>query len=139
MPYIKKGDFIRTLLKKRADADTVDIAVSHGWAEAQDIREASEDLSRLEAARITHMFMLKEMGIPDLADISGASVLRDLYDCRVCVNHIAQVYLRGLMEAKEIERISSQRFLIFDGKEKLTVTEAEKIYRGLDDPGINTL
>ena len=41
---------------------------------------------------------LKVMKVNDL-DISGAKDLKDLYDCRVCANHIAQVYLRGIMDA----------------------------------------
>ena len=38
-----------------------------------------------------------------MPDISKAYVLKDLFDCRVCANHIAQVYLRGIMEAEETD------------------------------------
>ena len=55
-------------------------------------------LTRIDAAIMLHKYMLEVAGIPDLGDISGAAVLKDLYDCRKCVNHIAQVYLRGLMK-----------------------------------------
>ncbi len=134
MSVVKKAEFIGRLLSEvvpEADKDAVHIALSHGWIEKHDTVEADELVSRLDAARITHMFILKETYAADLPDISGAAVLRDLYDCRVCVNHIAQVYLRGLIEAREIRGISKERFLIFDGKEKLSAAEAEKIYRGI--------
>ena len=131
MSFVKKAEFVSTLLGNAGiteHTEALETAVSRGWAERQDTESADMDISRIEAARILHLFLQKEMCIADLPDISGASVLRDLYDCRVCVNHIAQVYLRGLMEAHEIKGISEERFLIFEGKEKLTAAEAEKIY-----------
>ena len=134
MSYITKSDLIRGLyaaVGKDCSGEVTDTALAQGWIERQDIDEAGTEITRLDAARITHMFLMKEVGIPDLTDINAASVLRDLYDCRICVNHIAQVYLRGLIAAREIEGISEQRFLIFDGREKLTATEAEYIYRGI--------
>ena len=56
------------------------------------------------------MFLLKVRKISDM-DINKASCLRDLYDCRVCANHIAQVYLRGIMDASDIRRGGG--FLVF--------------------------
>ena len=58
------------------------------------------------------MYLLKVKGISDLQDISKADELRDLYDCRVCANHIAQVYLRDIMSAKELS--VNGGFLWFD-------------------------
>ena len=57
------------------------------------------------------MYLLKVMKVSDL-DISGAAALKDLYDCRVCANHVAQVYTRGIMDAKNIRR--GGEFLWFD-------------------------
>ena len=134
MEYIKKGVFIRELSGMSSKAVLEDImktALTHGWIEKHDIDEADELLVRLDAARITHMFLRKECGWADLPDISGASVLRDLYDCRVCVNHIAQVYLRGLMDSRNIPGVSTNGFRIFAGRERLTADEAEMIYRGI--------
>ena len=54
--------------------------------------------------RIIHQFMKIELGVPDLPDISPANALADLYTCHTCVNHIAQVYLRGIMTAQTVER-----------------------------------
>ena len=82
-----------------------------GWLEAEDEVFKGRSITRKNVARICHMYLLKVMGISDL-DISGASKLKDLYDCRVCANHIAQVYLRGIMDAKNIMR--DGEFLWFD-------------------------
>ncbi len=99
-------------------------ALNCGWIEAQDIRDADADISRYEAARITHLFLLKEKLKKDIPDISKARILRDLYDCRVCVNHVAQVFLRGLIGPREIPGVTKGSFLIFDGRDRLKEEEA---------------
>ena len=56
-------------------------------------------LIRSEAAKLIHRFIKKTLGEKDI-DVSlwhAASVLKDLYDCRVCVADIAEVYLKGIM------------------------------------------
>ena len=82
-----------------------------GWLEAGDVLFKDRPIKRRDAARILHMYLLKVMKTEDL-DINGAKELHDLYDCRICANHIAQVYLRGIMDAKDIKRGGG--FLIFD-------------------------
>jgi hypothetical protein len=58
-------------------------------------------LTKKICARILHEFMTNILGIPDV-DWKKAGELKDIYDCRVCANAIAQVYERGIMaEAKE--------------------------------------
>ena len=58
-------------------------------------------LTKKICARILHEFMMNILGIPDV-DWKKAGELKDIYDCRVCANAIAQVYERGIMaEAKE--------------------------------------
>ena len=74
-----------------------------GWLEDSDECHPENLLNRQTAARIIHQFMLMELSIPDISDIRGAERLRDLYTCRVCANHVAQVYLRGIMRAQEME------------------------------------
>ena len=74
-----------------------------GWLEAGDEIFKDGPLTRKNAARICHMYLLKVMKVKDL-DMSSAAKLKDLYDCRVCADHIAQVYLRGIMDAKNIKR-----------------------------------
>ena len=73
-------------------------------------------LTRIDAAIMLHKYMLEVAGIPDLEDISGAAVLKDLYDCRKCVNHIAQVYLRGLMKPVRYPLPDGSEILLFDGR-----------------------
>ena len=85
--------------------DTGDVfskGLEKGWLEFEDKLYRDDDIARKNIARIIHMYLLKEKGITDLQDISKAGELRDLYDCRICANHVAQIYLRGIMGAKEL-------------------------------------
>lgn len=85
-----------------------------GWLEQEDDLFKDDTITRKNAARILHMYLLKVMEIPDLKDISGAEVLRDLYDCRVCANHVAQMYLRGIMDARPLDKDGSFRWFDLD-------------------------
>ena len=93
-------------------------AYDQGWIEAQDLTSYDEEIKRMDAARILHLYMQHVLHIPDLTDISGAEELKDLYDCRVCVNHIAQVFLRGLMDGIMIPA-GGKEILIFDSHSPL--------------------
>lgn len=53
---------------------------------------------RREAARILHEYIRDVLHEEDETDISGAYILKDLFDCGECVQHVAQVYLKGIME-----------------------------------------
>ncbi len=57
-------------------------------------------LTKKIAARILHEFMLRIMGLKDL-DWGDAVALKDIYDCRVCANSVAQVVRRGLLKEQE--------------------------------------
>lgn len=106
----------------------------HGWLEDQDERFCEKNVNRQTAARILHQFMKIELGVPDLQDISAANVLADLYTCHTCVNHIAQVYLRGIMEAQTVER-DGVEYKIFNQVELVSKEEGkffiEKIKAGV--------
>ena len=95
----------------------------NGWLEQEDELFKEEEINRKTVARILHMYLLKEKEIPDIKDISKAQVLRDLYDCRVCANHVAQIFLTGIMKAKDLA--ASGGFLWFDleGKDDLNAIE----------------
>ncbi|MBQ8211500.1 MAG: hypothetical protein IJZ27_03090, partial [Treponema sp.] len=67
------------------------------WLEDQDESHPENPLNRQTAARILHEFLRIECGLDDLQNISSATKIKDLYTCRVCTNHIAQVCARGLM------------------------------------------
>ena len=58
-------------------------------------------LTKKICARIIHEFMANVYRIPDV-EWKKAGELKDIYDCRVCANAIAQVYERGIIpEASE--------------------------------------
>ncbi len=90
-----------------------------GWLEDSDQRHPEAPLNRQTAARIIHTFLLIELQLPDLQDISPATKLKDLYTCRVCANHIAQVYSREIMGADEE--------LYFNHLELITEKEIKKV------------
>lgn len=109
-----REQFIQRLLEVFSEetGDVFSKGLEKGWLEFEDKLYRDDDIARKNIARIIHMYLLKEKGIPDLQDISKAGELRDLYDCRICANHVAQIYLRGIMGAKELSENSV--FLWFD-------------------------
>ncbi|MDE6641672.1 MAG: rhodanese-like domain-containing protein [Acetatifactor sp.] len=68
-----------------------------GWLEERERLEAEKPIERRTAAKIVHEFLRRECGEADEADWGAAGRLKDLYDCRTCVNHVAQVYAKGIM------------------------------------------
>ena len=108
------GAFIESLCRAFGiwQDDCISYGLQKGWLEYGDELYSDEPVLRKNEARIFHMFLLKELGIKDLQDIQKAGELRDLYDCRVCANHVAQVYLRGIMDAKDLA--VKGEFLWFD-------------------------
>lgn len=96
----------------------VDEGLALGIYDSQDMLDTHIEIERRHAARIFHMILLKQYKVKDLEGIEKAAELMDLYDCRVCVNHIAQVYMRGIMDAR-LERI-------FDGRACISEEEAKK-------------
>ncbi|WP_026504912.1 hypothetical protein [Butyrivibrio sp. NC3005] len=94
-----------------------------------DFSHPEENLLRKNAARLIHIYMRDKMHQKDERDISKALNLRDIYDCRVCMNHIAQVYTKGIIEAIEIPGISSkenEKFRIFAGSYEAEDEDIEK-------------
>ena len=110
---ISVGDFVRLLWAQYSEltgagregdlAGNLDALLDYGkrrgWLEAQDILDSGKPLLRRQAARILHEFIRKECRETDEEDWGAAKELADLYDCRVCANHVAQVYVKGIMEA----------------------------------------
>ena len=93
-----------------------------GIIDMHEAEHPEEKILRKDAAKILHLYMHNVMHIKDEEDISSASGLKDLYDCRVCVNHIAQVYLKGIMKAREYPG----GLLIFDSNSEITASEAKE-------------
>ena len=77
-----------------------------------------------DVARIVHEYLIRVLKEPDETDIRAASALKDLYSCRVCAGHIAQVYVKGIvfprsdrifglddhLEADELEAVEERIF-----------------------------
>ena len=60
----------------------------------------SLQITKKVAARIIHEFMVNVLKWEDV-EWGEAGKLRDIYDCRVCSNAIAQVYTRGIIGEAE--------------------------------------
>ena len=103
----------------------------YGWLEDEDERFKDELLNKKTAARIIHNFMQKELNVPDSPDIEKAKELLDLYTCRVCTNHIAQVYVKNIIPAEEYEQ-NGQVGTIFNLLKVLSFEEAEKIIQNIN-------
>lgn len=105
-----------------------------GWLEDSDERHPESLLNRQTAARIIHQFMVVELQVHDIADISAAEKLQDLYTCRVCANHIAQVYMRGMFKAQELVDEKGQSLLIFNHLGRVSRRHAQKIISTIKNP-----
>ncbi|HKM34317.1 MAG TPA: rhodanese-like domain-containing protein [Lachnospiraceae bacterium] len=91
--------------------------VHKGWLQKGSL-QAETLLDRKNAAWIVHEFLEKECGEADEEDFSPAKRLKDLYDCHTCVNHVAQVYVKGIMSKKQSS---------FGMRDPITVEEARQI------------
>lgn len=118
------------MLWKLKDLDNNEVTVPEllrfghvrGWLEDSDERFPYTPVDRRAAARIVHQFMRIELKIEDLSDISAAEKLKDLYTCRSCAAHVAQVYCRGLIKCESD---------FFNHLELLTTFEAVQIFKRL--------
>ena len=77
----------------------MDKAVEMGLAEDLDCENAEAPITRKATAKLLHEALLKIYAEDDV-EWSVAENLKDLYTCRTCVMHIAQVYVKGIMPAK---------------------------------------
>ncbi len=87
-------------------------------------------LDRKNAARIVHEFLKQVSMEADEADWSLAKRLQDLYDCHICVNHVAQVYVKGIMKANQ--DIFGMKVLLTQ-QEALEIAE-KVVYKNLRQP-----
>ena len=71
-------------------------------------------LTRKICARLLHEFMFNVLKVPDV-EWKKAGNLRDIYDCRVCANAIAQVYERGIMDESS-EKVFGLNELVSHGE-----------------------
>ncbi|MBE6023746.1 MAG: rhodanese-like domain-containing protein [Cellulosilyticum sp.] len=104
----------------------------NGWLEEADILWANKAIERRVAARIIHQFLRKECREMDEADWNLARQLGDLYDCRTCVNHVAQVFVKGVMGVKSEHKVNEKAMdkkygTLFGMRDFITYEEAYKI------------
>ena len=92
-----------------------------GVLETKDLSDPGEPIERRSVAEILHNYIRIVLDIKDEEDIKEAYILKDLFDCRVCANHIAQVYLKGIMDAVNVDGLH-----IFNVFGKVSEEEAEK-------------
>ena len=79
----------------------LDYAMYKGIIDDYDMTNINNPLERRCAARIVHEALLIEFSEKDETEWSAADKLLDLYSCRTCVIHIAQVYVKGIMLGRE--------------------------------------
>ena len=73
-------------------------ATEKGFAEDYDWVHREREISRRQVARIVHDTLRIEMHEKDEDNWTAAKNLKDLYSCRTCVQHISQVYVKGILE-----------------------------------------
>lgn len=95
-----------------------------GWLSEQDQLLQKAPLERRHAARIVHEFLRIEYGEPDERDWSLARKYEDLFHCRVCAKHVAQVIVKDLMTPK-----TEKRFGLLSA---VTVSDMEELLRRID-------
>ncbi len=110
------------------DDELFEKAYSMQVIDNQDYLHPYEYISRKAAARIIHHTLLYLLDEMDISDIRPASVLADLYDCRTCVLHIAQVYLKKIMDSKIVtDENSGKTYEIFDMNSGIEYEEMNQI------------
>jgi Rhodanese-related sulfurtransferase len=97
----------------------MDYALYKGIIEDYDLTNLSKPIERRSAARIVHEALLTEFGERDEYEWSAAENLKDLYSCRTCVMHIAQMYVKGIMLGRGPN--------LFDAAGSLTQAEAAAV------------
>lgn len=90
--------------KEASTEDFISYGRHRGWLDEQNIIQWEQNIERRHAAVIFHEFLRIEFGVEDLRDWSNANKLKDLYDCRVCAKHVAQVVERQIMPPLEPKR-----------------------------------
>ena len=114
--YIRKEKFIDEITS--FSGISADELLQKGVLETGDFTYKEEFIDRRSVARILHNYIRIILKVKDEEDITKAYVLKDLFDCRVCANHIAQVYLKGIMNPVNIDGL-----IIFDVFGKVSESE----------------
>lgn len=92
---------MRTHFENMRDADYFTYATDNGLIEDYDRVNLENPIERRQVARIVHDTLRSEFNEKDEPNWSAAKKLRDIYSCRTCVQHIAQVYVKGIMDPEQ--------------------------------------
>jgi len=122
------SSFVERLCKNIQIKNPMQYGRKKGWLEEIDEIQASEPITRKQVARILHMYLRNELCEPDLMNWKNAEKLRDLYECRVCVNHVAQIYEKGIIGSVKINGNN-----VFGMDNKISIVEAEEIVERVYD------
>ncbi len=90
-------------LKVGRDEESSEEKISDFWKQVNSLYSGemmTQPLNKKTAARICHIFMKGVLNLSDV-DWQEAAKLRDIYECRVCANAIAQVYERGIIPPRD--------------------------------------
>ena len=130
--FVTIEQFVNDLIKQfgKDEENVISYGYRTGWLEDQDVTGKAQVLERRTAARIVHQFMRFELKEQEILDISIAGKLQDLYDCRSCVMHVAQVYSKGIIDGI----LNPDGRLIFGMKEPVSEEESEMVLERLFHP-----
>ncbi|GAA4062876.1 rhodanese-like domain-containing protein [Amphibacillus indicireducens] len=82
-------------------SDYMNHAMESGLIEDFDLVNREQLIERRQVARIVHDTLRLKMHEPDEDDWTAAKELVDLYSCRTCVQHISQVYVKGIIDSEQ--------------------------------------
>ena len=72
------------------------------YGEQLSAKEAdTKPLEKRTAAYMVYVFISQVKKEADEPSIEPAFVLKDIYECPACIRYVAQVYLKGIMTAKD--------------------------------------
>lgn len=109
--------------------DSILYGYESGWLEELEVLNRNQSIDRKTAARIIHQFMRMELKEKDENDTNSALKLQDLYDCRRCVGHVMQVYVKGIIHG-HVDHAGNE---IFGMGETITIKEAREIIERVMD------
>lgn len=119
-------ELIEGLVYPQKLEDIAEEARRLGWLDELDVSTPDAFVERRQAARILHEYLRKVCGEKELEKWESAKVLLDLYDCRSCVNHVAQIYSKGIMNG-----ILDH---VFGMREGVLIEELEPILNRINNP-----
>ena len=93
---MKTAEFIDNIIEQSpASAGDTAAFFKHMMADNSDAM-LEQSVTKKKAAMIIYAFIKDVLGLKDI-DWGASKSLRDIYDCRICANAIAQVIERGIL------------------------------------------